>query len=62
MRRGTQTSVLVKARGVDPLKTLSLVTAQRSLDVVMASMQDRDTMLRAIKAVMEENNKTPIFT
>lgn len=62
IRKGIQTSVLSKAENLDPAKSFSFLTAKRSLDVVMASMQDRDTMLRAVKHVMDDAGLSPLFT
>jgi len=62
--RGLQTDVLARAEPgtVDPAKTFSLVTAARSLDVVMASSQDRETMIRAVRVVLEDAGLHPPFT
>lgn len=60
--KGCQSLVLERAVGVDPAKSLSLVTADRSLDVVMANTQDRDTVLRALRVIMEDAGLSPMFT
>jgi len=60
--KGCQSLVLERAVGVDPAKSFSLVTADRSLDVVMANTQDRDTMLRALRVIIEDAGLSPMFT
>ena len=59
--KGAQTDVLAKAEGIDPAKCFSLVTEQRSLHLVMASVQDRETMLRAIRVIMADAALSPSF-
>ena len=65
--KGAQTDVLGKALAAapgsfDPAKSFSLVTAERSLDVVLASTQDRDTVLRAVRVVFEDAGLAPLYT
>jgi len=49
-----KTEVLQRAGLVDPNCCLSVVTANRSLDLAFASSVDRDNALRGLKAVLAQ--------
>jgi hypothetical protein len=53
VRRGIQTEVLLKAKGVDPNCCLSIITTDRSLDLTLSNATDRDELLTGLKGVLE---------
>ncbi len=57
--RGIQTDVMRRARLVDPLCSLSVVTDSRTLDMTLASPAERDLLLRALKAVFAIGQEDP---
>lgn len=60
VRRGVTTPVLLKALPkVDPLSTLSFITKDRSLDVEVTSVQEREALIRTMRSVFEER-KHPV--
>jgi hypothetical protein len=56
VRRGVQTEVLMKAGLVDPARSLSLVTASRSLDLVFDSKLDRENFARTVSILLEDRS------
>ena len=60
VRRGVTTPVLIKALPkVDPLSTLSFVTKERTLDVAVSSVQEREALIRTMRKIFEER-KLPV--
>lgn len=55
IRKGRNTEVFAKALTADPLKALSIITNERSLDLVFSTVKERDVIARAL-----ENILTPI--
>jgi hypothetical protein len=51
VKRGVQTSVLAKAGLLDPNCCLSLVTDDRTLDLQFPNVQERNKILRGLKAL-----------
>jgi len=55
VRRGVTTAVLQKALPkVDPQTTLSFITNSRTLDVALASVQDREALIKTMKEIFAE--------
>lgn len=50
--KGVQTDVLRKAGLVDPTCCLSIISAERSLDVSLGSLAERDSLLRGLRALL----------
>ena len=56
VRKGIQTDILAKAASVDPNCCISIITKDRSLDLVLETSQDRDTALRGLQALLDTND------
>ena len=54
MRRGGTTDVMQKmASRIDPACSLSIITAERSLDLTLPNGQERDSFIRGLKLLLE---------
>jgi ankyrin repeat protein len=53
IRKGKTTDVFAKVTNVDPTKSLSIITSERSLDLVFATVRDRDSVSRALFQLKE---------
>ena len=58
--RGLSTQVFLKAKQLDPLQCLSIITRDRTLDVVFASNQERDMAFKALQ-ILFENDRLVLF-
>lgn len=54
VRRGIQTDVLKKAGLLDPLCCFSIRTADRTLDLTMATPSARDMAIRGFQVLLEK--------
>lgn len=52
VRKGLQTDVFLKAGLVDPFCCFSIVTNDRTLDLVLENQIERDRALRGMKAIL----------
>jgi hypothetical protein len=59
--KGVKTEVLRKAGLVDPNCCLSIVTADRTLDLAFACNADRDSVLRGLRSILQEYPKPVKF-
>lgn len=50
--RGVQTDVLLRAGLVDPLCCLSIVTADRTVDITTENAFERDSIIRALQQIL----------
>jgi len=57
VRKGIQTDVLLKAGLIDPFCCLSIVTNERTLDLMLDSQAERDRALRGLKALLINHPK-----
>lgn len=61
IRKGVQTDVLLKATGVDPNCCMSIVTPDRTLDLVLDSAVARDNALRGLQGIFDSLEITVQF-
>jgi len=54
IRKGKTTDVFSKATNVDPTKSLSIITSERSLDLVFLTVRDRDSISRALDDIISK--------
>lgn len=54
VKRGVQTSVLLKAGLLDPSKCISILTDDRTLDLLLPSMEMRDKVFTALRSLLED--------
>ena len=59
--RGIQTDVMMKARLVDPLCSLSIVTADRTLDMTLKSPVERDALIRTLHVIFADQKDAVKF-
>ena len=58
VRKGIHTEVFRAARGaIDPYCCLSIHTSDRSLDLQLKTMRDRDLIFRAVQRIVNETHK-----
>jgi hypothetical protein len=51
LRKGRNTEVLKKASTADPTKALSIITTERSLDIVFSTIRERDSILKVLETI-----------
>lgn len=56
VRRGIQTQVFMKAKLLDPRCCLSIVTEDRTLDLVLSSPSERDIVIKGLVALFENSD------
>ena len=61
VRKGVQTDVLLKAGAVDPNCCLSIITRDRTLDLVLESAGERDNAIRGLHGILDSLEITALF-
>jgi hypothetical protein len=56
VKKGIQTEVLHKGGLLDPNACFSIITAERTLDLVLESASDRNKVLTGLKVLLESKN------
>jgi hypothetical protein len=61
VRKGVQTEVMLAANMADPYVSLSVVTADRTLDMSFETHAMRDLVLRALRALLGKAPEVRFF-